>query len=211
MKRLLFLLLIIVLCLSLAACSSKDNPSSSNEADSGSEAAVDDTEVEMDIIEISDTGTSIIQFGIPKDSAFEVPEAALGMVVKNGDFGIEFSLFPPRIYVDGSAVNSTLQEMIDYRKEATSHSFSEVSYAGMNGFAQDNKAGRIMLYFPIDDSLQRYPEMPEVLEVTLSYREDEVIGSDEFAESRKALDDFLATDEVQMILNSIKLLPVQSS
>lgn len=206
MRKTLLLLLVFVLSLTVAACGSKDKPSTSTTNDKESKK-----EIEVDTIEITDAGTPIIEFAVPKDNAFEVPEAALGMVIKNGDFGIKFNLVSQNKYVDGSAVSSSFQEMIDYRKEATSHTFYEVSYSDMNGYAQDYKSGFILLYFPIEDSLQSSLETPRVLEVTLSHKGDETKMADEFKESNEALNDFIATDEVQMILNSIKLLPGKTS
>ena len=133
-----------------------------------------------------------------------------GLGVLDGDFNIWFNLEEQRKYVDGSSVSCTFPEMIDYRKEATADSIYQVSYSGMDGYAQDMNSGIVMLYFPIENSLQNSLDYPIVLEVILAHKWDEVKGSSEFEASKKALDDFIATDEVQNILNSIKLLPGQS-
>ena len=197
MKKLLSALFIIALCLSFVACS----------------PAAETAKIEMDTIEITDYENPIIQFSLPKDGPYIVSEFSYnkGLEVRNEDFCISFKLASQQKYVDGSAVPCSYQEMIDYRKDATSgYTFYEVSYSGMNGYAQDSESGSMFLYFPIADSLQNSNGSLDVFEVYLSHKGDEMKMAADFEESRKALDEFVATEEVQMILNSIKLLPGQS-
>ena len=197
MKRLLTTLFIIALGLTVAACNPNEPPPASPQ---------------MTIKEITTYKTPIIQFGIPQDSLFVLLpkptiENGYGMQLQNGDFDIYLGLDTQQKDIDKIPVYCSYQEMIDYRMEATTNKFYEVSYSDMDGYAQVYNSGRVILLFPIDDSLQRNIHAPQVFKVVLTYKGNDVVAVNQFQEARKALDNFISTKEVQMILNSIQLLP----
>jgi len=226
MKRLLFALLIGVLCFSLVACNSKDTPTQTDDnseiADNGSALngesedvpVVEDPEIEMAIMNVTYYTTPIIQFGMPEDGSFvEILDPTVsdegGRQFQNGEFDIYFGLRPQRKYVDGSAVFCSYQEAIEARINDSYDELYEVSYSGMDGYAQDSGSGRITLLLPIEDSLQKDVETPYLLEVILWYNvldENGMRTSDKFEEAHNAIEEFIATEEVQMILNSIELI-----
>ena len=201
MKKLIAVMSAFILLVSLTSCGESKKDDSAKAPD-------------IELTEIKETSivSPTVIFGIPTDGSFKEVETdddtRNGITVQKGDFNIYFGFTHQSHYVDGSSESATFEEMRKYREEKSMEKIADITLAGMNGFSQDSESGKIIYYFPVDESMLRNTDYPEVLEIFISYNvydENGMRMSVDFEEARNKLYAFLEEPTTKAILESVKV------